>query len=68
LQQAHLAEELKAVSPDLPEYIAKWTNDLYAKPSRREEKRLMRLLNQLKLVTKNVKGIAKYKQCHCNEI
>lgn len=67
-QQAHLAEELAAVAPDLPAYISKWTNDKYAKASGRQEKRLMRLLNRLKLVAHDIKGSAGYKQCRRNEI
>jgi hypothetical protein len=67
-QQAYLAEELNAVAPDLPAYINKWTNDKYAKPSGRQEKRMMRLLNRLKLVARDIKGSAGYKQCRRNEI
>ena len=32
-QQVYLAKELDAVTPDLPAYITKWTNDKYAKLS-----------------------------------
>jgi hypothetical protein len=40
-QQAHLAQELTAVADDLPDYITKWTNDKYAKPSGTREKQVM---------------------------
>jgi hypothetical protein len=67
-QQAHLAQELTAVADDLPDYITKWTNDKYAKPSGTREKRVMRLLDRLKLVARDIKGSAGYKQCRRNKI
>ncbi|EGO01395.1 hypothetical protein SERLA73DRAFT_37257, partial [Serpula lacrymans var. lacrymans S7.3] len=52
----------------LTEMITMWEQNPAAKPSNRQQKHAMRLLNRLKLAAKDLKGSFGYKLCRCNEI
>lgn len=66
--QASIVAELTQIGPTIPDLIQKWEKDPMAKPSNREEKRALKLLNKIKLVAKELKGSSGYKLCRRNEI
>lgn len=66
--QQLLAKSLKEIAPQLTDLSRKWEVDPHAKPSTVPEKQAMRLLNQLKMTAKDVKGSSGYKLCRRNEI
>lgn len=63
-----IARDMVELAPDLTDLIVKWTADNQMKPTTTQEKKASRLLNRLKLITRDVKGSAGYKQCRRNEI
>lgn len=60
--QAHIVAELTQIGLTIPDLIQKWERDPTAKPSNREEKKAMNLLNKIKLVAKELKGSSGYRK------
>ena len=66
--QQNITSDLREIGPVIPDLIAKWEKNPKAKASNRQEKRALSVLNQLKLVAKELKGSSGYKLCRRNEI
>lgn len=66
--QQDLSNELRDIAPTLTELITKWESKPNHKPSNRQEKKAIHVLNKLRLVARELKGSSGYKQCRRNEI
>jgi hypothetical protein len=66
--QDRFARELTDPAPHLTDLISKWEHDPNAKALNTDEKCALRLLSQLRVVAKDVKGSSGYKLCRRNEI
>ncbi|EGO04733.1 hypothetical protein SERLA73DRAFT_44764 [Serpula lacrymans var. lacrymans S7.3] len=56
-----IVEEVHEIAPDLTAMIAQWEHSPGAKPSTRQEKRTMKVLNHFKYVARELKGSFGYK-------
>lgn len=68
LTQEAIVKDIEEVGPAFADMISKWENDPYAKPSTGKEKKALRVLNKLRLVSKELRGSSGYKQSRRNEI
>ncbi|KAJ7881843.1 hypothetical protein B0H13DRAFT_2235520 [Mycena leptocephala] len=67
-KEAQITTDVKEIAPALMDLLHKWEANPHAKPSNKQEKKAMRVLNKLKLVAKDLRGSSGYKQCRRNEI
>lgn len=66
--QASLVGRLEKIAPSLTTLIGKWQQNPRAVPQGPQEQEALRVLNQFKMVPKDVKGSSAYKMCRRNEI
>jgi hypothetical protein len=63
-----VTEELYKVQPGLQSMIQKWKRSPMATPETELEKRAVKMLSMVRMISKDAEGSAGYKQCRRNEI
>ena len=65
--QKTIVNKLNKIRPVIPDLIVKWEKNPKVKASNKQEKHAIRLVDQLKLVTQELKGSSSYKSCRQKE-